>query len=78
MRANGLWNFLDGKEATPEQAHDLLNYRKIAQDSYESYINTRIIGIPSTNAPKRKKKRLVTFSVTKVQKQKVKLVEKER
>lgn len=77
MKGNGLWNFLDGKEATPEQAHDLLNYRKIGQDSFDSYINTRIVGKPSTNASKRKKP-LITFSVTKVHKQKVKLVEKER
>ena len=77
MQVSALWNFFEGKKATPEQEHDLLNFRQIGQESFDNYVSTRIIGLPSTNAPNRRK-RLVTFSVTRVQKQRVKLVERER
>ena len=77
LPACGLWNFLEGKEATPEQAHDLLQCRHIGHQAFERYVSTKIIGLPSTNAPNHRK-RLVTFSVTKVQKQRVKMVEQER
>ena len=62
----GLWNFLEEKEATPEQTHDLLNCRSIGQEAYERFVEHKIIGLPSTSAPNRKK-RLVTFTVTQVQ-----------
>ena len=77
LSLTGLWNFLEEKETTPEQAHDLLNFRAIGQKAYEQFVAKKILGLPSTSAPNRKK-RLTTFTVTKVQKQKVKLVEKER
>ena len=76
LPSNGLWNFLEGKEATSEQAHELFNFRQIGRESFERYI-CKMIGSPSVNAPNRKK-RLVTFSVTKLHNQRVKQVEKER
>ena len=76
LQSSSLWNFLEDKLTTPEQSHDLLNCRCLGQEGYERYVS-KIIGLPSTNAPNRKK-RLVTFSVTKVQKSKVKMVEHER
>lgn len=77
LSLSGLWNFLESKEATPEQAHDLLNFRSIGEEAFERFVSTKLIGIPSASAPNRKK-RLVTFSVTKVHKQRIKMVEKER
>ena len=65
LPACGLWNFLEVKEATLEQAHDLLQCRHIGQQAFERYVSTKIIGLPSTNAPNLRK-RLVTFSVTNV------------
>ena len=77
LEACGLWNFLKEKEATTEQSYDLLNIRHIGQAAYERYVSPKIIGLPSTPAPNRKK-RLVTFSITKVLKQRVKIVDQER
>ena len=73
----GLWNFLDNKQATPEQSHDLLQLRKIGQEAFENYVCTTYLNTASTDAPVRKK-RLCTFSVSKAQKQRIKLVEQER
>lgn len=75
LELNGLWNFLENKEATPEQAHDLLNFRNIGQEAFERFVSSKVIGLPSTSAPNRRK-RLTTFSITKVQKQRVKVVER--
>ena len=77
LSVSGLWNFIENIQATPEQAHDLLNFRAIGQDAFEGFVSSKVIGLPSTAAPTRRK-RLCTFSVTKVQKQRVKLVEQER
>ena len=77
LELNGLWNFLENKEATPEQAHDLLNFRNIGQEAFERFVSSKVIGLPSNSAPTRRK-RLTTFSITKVQKQRVKVVERER
>ena len=56
LEACGLWNFLKEKEATTEQSYDLLNIRHIGQAAYERYVSPKIIGLPSTPAPNRKKK----------------------
>ena len=50
MKKSGLWNFLDDIQATAEQAHDLLNFRSIGQESFECYVS-KLIGSPSTNTP---------------------------
>ena len=73
----GLHNFLQNKQATPEQAHDLLNFRDIGQKGFENYTSSKLLKLPSTNAPVRKK-RLYTFTLTKTVKQRVKQVERER
>ena len=58
----GLWNFLKEKKATPEQVHDLLNFRTIGQRAYEQFVTQNILGLPSVSAPNCKK-RLTTFTV---------------
>lgn len=49
LPTSGLWNLLEGNllegnEATPQQAHGLLNFREIGQDSFDRYVSTKIIG----------------------------------
>ena len=68
---------INNKLATPEQLHDLLNFRKIGQEAYESYVSYKFLHAASSNPPTRKKS-LLTFTVTKTQKQQIKLVEHER
>ena len=50
----GLWN-LECKKATPEQSYDLLNFRSIGQEAFEAYVSTKLLSLPSTAAPIRKK-----------------------
>ena len=69
--------FLKKKEATNEQAHDLLNFRSIGQMSFELCVKERLLKKASTNAPVRMK-RLCTSTTTNVHRQKIKQVEKER
>ena len=52
----GLWNFLEMVKATPDQAHDLLNFRAIGQEAFDTLVKTRLLKVPTTNAPVRKKK----------------------
>ena len=59
----GLWNILEKKEATNEQAHDLLNFRSIGQESYELYVKDRLL-------KEVRMKILSTFTTTNVHKQK--------
>ena len=73
----GLYNFLQNKKAAPEQAYDLLNFRDIGQKGFENYTSSKLLKLPSTNAPVRKK-RLYTFTQTKTAKQRVRQVERER
>ena len=73
----GLWNFLQNQQATPEQSGDLLNHRQIGQKSYEEYVNTKLLKKPSTHTPKHKK-HLCTFSVSKVERKRIKRIERER
>ena len=57
----GLVNVFSGLKASPEQSHDLLNFREIGTTDLVNYVNHHILKIPSTNAPKRKNK-LVTMA----------------
>lgn len=70
----GLCTLLDHKQATPEQAHDLFNFRVIGQVAFENHVKYKILKQPSTEAPVRKK-RLLTFTVKEPQKKRIKLVE---
>ena len=51
MLTAGLNNFLELKQATPEQAHDLLNFQKIGEEALESFISTKILGSNKHNCP---------------------------
>ena len=72
-----LWNVFEKKPANPEQTHDLLTFRSIRQKPFEALISKTFLNIPSTSAPERRKC-LCTFSVSKAQKQNIKLLEQER
>ena len=65
----GLVNVFSGQKATPEQAHDLLNFRRIGSEHLEQYIRVRILQQPSTNAPRRKH-RLLTMACPKLESKK--------
>ena len=57
----GLFNPFSNIRATPEQSHDLLNYRDIGNRQFEQYVTHRIAQTPSTvHAPVRRK-RLLTM-----------------
>ena len=73
----GLWNFLDNIQATPEQSRDLLTFRQIGQSSFEEYISSKLLKQPSTQAPVQKKKLSALFLHQK-HKKRVEQVEKER
>lgn len=51
----GLWDFLGELEATPKQAHDLLNCRCIGQEAYKQFASHKILVLSSTSASNRKK-----------------------
>lgn len=73
----GLWNILEGKKATEEQSHDLLNFRAIGQRGLEQFIERKYTKEASTEAPVRQK-RLCTFTVNPTQKQRIKQADRER
>lgn len=54
LTLTGLWNF-ECKEATSEQSHDLLNFRSIGQEAFEAYVSNKLLSLPSTPAPMRRK-----------------------
>lgn len=72
-----VYTIIEHKPATPEQSHDLLTFQKSGQEAYEGYVKYRLLGEPSTETPVRKK-RLLTFSITQIQKKRIKQVEKEQ
>lgn len=57
-------------KTTPEQAHDLLNFRQIGSDHLDNYIGLRILRQPSANAPTRKH-RLLTMTEPKLESKRV-------
>lgn len=67
----GLWNFLEGKQATEEQKRDMM---AIGQRAYVSSSNLQR---PSTVAPVRKKQ-ICTFSVSATKKKRLNQVDRER
>ena len=54
----GLVNVFSNLKATPEQSHDLLNFRTIGHDSLINYINHYLLRVPSINPPVRRNKLL--------------------
>ena len=58
-----------GQKTTPEQLHDLLNFRRICSEYLEQYIRVRILQQPSTKAPRRKH-RLLTRACPKLESKK--------
>ena len=65
--------------ATPEQTHDMLNFRSIGEEALDHYITFRVLGIPSvssTNAPLRYHK-ILTMAPPKVTKRKLSQKDKE-
>ena len=73
----GLVNYFSNKEATHQQAFDLLNFRKIGSDDLTQYIKHRILRQPSTSAPVRRHKLLTMAPQTKVSKRSMNLQKKE-
>ena len=71
----GLVSVFSGVNATPEQRHDLLNFRDIGYNHTMFYIKHRILKTPSTSAPVRQQ-RLLTFATK--QKKKKRMTHKER
>lgn len=68
---------LSGKQATPEQVKDLLNFWEIGREYFEEYVRYYILQQPSAQVPQRFNK-LLTFSASKRSVRKVKLIDRER
>ena len=67
----GLLNNLSNTPATPEQAHDLLNFHNIGQAEFEAHVNYCILRTPSN----RRRKHLQTFTSTKAARKKLKQID---
>jgi len=72
-----LCHLFNSKRLTPEQEHDLLNFREIGQKEFENRIKYYVLKTPSVKPPK-KRTRLLTFTERKSNKRKVSDIEKER
>lgn len=72
----GLLNVFTGTAATPQQAHDLLNFRNIGSEDLAQFINHHILRKPSTAAPI-KHNRLLTMAPPIIGKQRISHKEKE-
>jgi len=73
----GLINPFSNRTASPEQEHDLLQFRKIGTAEFEKYITYYILKQASVHPPDRKK-RLMTFSERKTGKRMVSQLEKDK
>jgi hypothetical protein len=58
----GLVNTFNGLIASPEQAHDLLNFRSIGQNAINCYVQQQILG-KTTISSKIRRKKLLTMSI---------------
>ena len=76
-RDDSLHHLFNLKKPTPEQMHDLLNFREIGQTEFERRVEYYILRSPSVRPPKRQK-RLLTFTEKKSRPKKVSEVERER
>ena len=77
MDADHLHQLFGPRKISPEQEHDLLNFRNIGQGEFELSVQYFVLRNPSVKPPKRKK-RLLTFTERKSNKRKVSDVERER
>jgi hypothetical protein len=73
----GLQNPFTNQKASPEQRHDLLQFRTMGKAEYLQRISSVILKQPSTAAPNRKH-RIQTFTEKKTQNRKTSHVEKDR
>ena len=74
-----LGNIFTNQIATPQQAHDMLNFTAIGKKVYAAYVTHRILQVPSTaSAPLRKSKLLTMAPTKKVTKKKMNDIENER
>ena len=76
QRDNSLYHLFNNKKATPEQTHDLMNFRQIGQTEFERRVEYYTLRNPSVRPPKRQK-RLLTFTEKKSRPKRVSLIEKE-
>ena len=72
-----LCHLFQQKQPSPEQIHDLINFRKIGQTEYERRVEYFVLRNPSVKAPKRRK-RLYSFTERRATKRKVSEIERER
>ncbi len=58
----GLLNIFNNTNATAEQSHDMLHFQEIGSSDLDDYIIHNILKKPSTAAPIRKKKQVLTMT----------------
>ncbi len=73
----GLFNPFSGKQATTQQTHDLLQFRRIGQGEFLLRIAYFILKQPSVEAPNRRR-RMQTFSERQVKTRRVSQLEKDK
>ena len=74
---SSLRHLFNKKDLSPDQSHDLMNFRHIGQTEYERRVQYFILRTPSIKTPKRLK-HLLTFTERKSRRKKVSDIEKER
>lgn len=65
------------KKLTPQQVHDLMNFKEIGPGEYDRRVEYYILRTPSNNPPKHRKN-LLTFTEKKARKKKGSEIERER
>lgn len=74
----GVVNLFTNKQATTEQAHDMLNARRIGEQSYIiNFVTHTLLQMPSVNAPVRRKQ-LLTMAPCKITKRRMTQQQKEQ
>ena len=58
----GLANIFNNQTATPQQAHDMLNFRATGEHLYKGYITHRVLMEPSTSSAPVRKAKLLTMA----------------
>ena len=73
---SSLCHLFNKKDLTPDQVHDLMNFRQIGQAEFERRVEYFILHTPSVKSPKRQK-RLLTFTERRSRRKKVSDIERE-